>query len=261
MQNSNFNFEKAFFVTTTALRFGGTYHFKGINILWAFRCLIFFTVSFVVFIFTSNAVLFYDIPSGNFYEASKNGAIGVVAINIMTKYLFLFNNRKLIQDFIDLVNKDYEVFKKEIPEEKEIVIKYSKKGARVSTYWLIINIVLNITAPLTALLEMSYYYFISEFKFVPVFDLRYPTRLEIIKETQATFSLLFIFWCIFGVCTAVMLIGFEPLIPIFLTHVCGQLDILSRRMLEIFSHRSDICAQDRKEKLKQINVKLQELYK
>ncbi|RVE43406.1 hypothetical protein evm_011943 [Chilo suppressalis] len=260
MKEFEYDFEKAFRITTKALHLNRAHPFIERNLFWCFQFLLILTLSVMTFVFTFNSLLFYDIPAGEIAEASKNGTMAIVSLTITFKYTFLLYNQNYIKRYIAIINKDYELSKGFVAEERAIVIDYSRKGAKVSLYWLVATTATSILFPVKALVQMVYYHWEDEFRFVPMFDMRYPTTIEIMKNVPAMFCLLFLLCLMFDVYATTMYVGFDPLVPIFLTHICGQLDILSQRIMDIFSDESNLNSQEVNYKLKCINVTLQDQY-
>jgi hypothetical protein len=258
MRPAILNFDKVFIVTTIAMRLNRSHPFIRRNLFWFMQFLIILALSVTSFVFLTNSVLFYDIPAGRFTDASKNGTMAIVAITITMKYACLLYFQPFIYSIIETINKDYEVSINFDSEEREIISAYSREGAKVSMYWLIFATMTSSIFPLKAFYHMGYCYWKGEFQFVPLFDLRYPSRIDEVKYTPGLFWFLFLLCLLFGIYATTMYIGFDPLVPIFLLHICGQLDVLAKRMMKIFTRNSD--SEEINENLKQVNIKLQELY-
>nr|WPO56445.1 odorant receptor [Leucinodes orbonalis] len=111
---------------------------------------------------------------------------------------------------------------------------------------------------LNAVIAMGISYWKNEFQFVPIFDMRFPSLIEAYKNTPVIYFILFVLCLIFLSFAIMAYVGFDPLVPIFTLHICGQLDILSYRISKVFKE----CTEEQQinKKLKEINKKLQELY-
>ncbi|XP_063824555.1 uncharacterized protein LOC135074184 [Ostrinia nubilalis] len=258
INRNNFKFDNMFVITAMAMFINRSHPSIPRNLFWVLQFLIILTLSTTTFLFLGNSVLLYDIPAGRYAEASKNGTMAIVAFTITIKYSFLLYFQKYMKNLINVVDRDYKLAMDFEEEEKEIVIMYAKKGAKVSWYWLLAALSTSIAFPLKAIFKMGYSYWQGDFKYIPMFDMRYPDRLDILKDIPAMFILLFVLCLMFGCYATTMYIGFDPLVPIFLLHICGQLDILSKRILKIFSENYN--EEEINEKLKDVNIKLQDLY-
>lgn len=258
MDPKNFTFEKIFYITSTAMHLNRSHPFIVRNLFWIVQFLIILTLSATSFVFLTNSVLFYDIPAGRYTEASKNGVMSIVSLTITIKYSFLLYFQDHVKNIIEILDKDYKSAKEYNLEEREIIIKYARKGTKASMFWLVAALMASAVFPLKALISMAYSYWNGDFQYIPMFDMRYPNRVDILKNDPAMFWFLFSLCLMFGCYATTMYIGFDPLVPIFLLHTCGQLDVLSSRMLKIFSNNDD--SQRINKNLKYINMKLQDLY-
>nr|QIJ45808.1 olfactory receptor [Glyphodes pyloalis] len=259
MNRENFTFEKVFYITAIAMHINRSHPFITRNLFWIFQFLIVLTLSATSFWFLFNSVVFYDIPAKRYTEASKNGTMCIVALTITAKYAFLLYFQAHLKSLILIVDKDYQLAIDLEIEERDIVIKYAKRGTTVSKFWIVCATLTSALFPLKAFFAMFCTYLDGKLEYIPMFDMRYPNRIDVLKEVPAMFCFLFFLCILFDVYATTMYIGFDPLVPIFLLHICGQLDILSHRMLKLFSEDSNSL--EINEKLKCINMKLQDLYR
>nr|ARO76458.1 odorant receptor 53 [Conogethes punctiferalis] len=257
INRADFTFKEVFFITEYAMLINRSHPFIKRNLFWLFQYLIIFTLSISASLLLINSILFYDIPSSRYTDASKNGTMAIVALTVTIKHAFLLYYQADIKNLINIVNKDYELALNFETVKKEIVMKYAKRGKKVTLFWLVAAAVTSIVFPANALLKMAKTYWHGAFEFIPMFELQYPDCINAVKDTPTFFYLLFVYNFLFGFYATTVYIGFDPLAPIFLLHICGQLDILSYRMLTLFD---DAEVQDVNVKLKFINMKLQDLY-
>lgn len=258
MNHQNFTFDKIFIITAKAMILNRSHPSIPRNWFWVFQFLVILTLSATTFLFLINSVLFYDIPARRYAEASKNSTMAIVAFTVTIKYLFMLYFQKYMQDLIDVVDRDFKLALDFEEEEKEIVIMYAKKGSKASWYWLLAASSTSSLFPLKALLKMGYSYWKGEFELIPMFDMRFPDRVDIVKEIPAVFAFYFVLCFMFSCYAGSMYIGFDPLVPIFLLHICGQLNILSKQIMRIFTENNSV--EEINEKLKHVNIKLQDLY-
>ncbi|XP_026737263.1 uncharacterized protein LOC113500609 [Trichoplusia ni] len=256
MSHFDLQFEKMFVISTTALRINRAHYSIARNLKWIKQCFLFFLSTFTLFFFLLNAILFHDIRSGNVAEASKNLSMVLVAITITLKYVVLLYHQNSMKHIVATVNKDYDLAKDFPEEEKQIVLKYAKKGVTVSKFWLVFGFGTSAVFPAKAFALMAYYYWKGEFVLVPLFDFRYPDQIEVYKSETWMFLMQFGLCFVFGSYAATMYVGFDPLVPIFMLHTCGQLELLCGRISKAFV--DDV--NKTKKNLKVIVLKLQVLY-
>lgn len=191
-------------------------------------------------------------------EAIKNGIMAIVAVTTTFKQSILFHKKDSIIKLIEFLNKDYESAKYLPNEEKQIILKYARRGVNVCKFWLVVAGLTSLMFPMKAFILMVYHCFKNECKLVQMFDYTWPPIINNYKDTPIGFSSLFALYFVFGIFSTSVYIGFDPLVPIFMLHTCGKLDLISKNLGNLFSKR-DI--EDTKKNLKLINIQLQEIYR
>lgn len=252
-------FEKVFKIAMVSLRINRSH--PGIirnRIFWITQFVPIMILSALSSTLLINSFLFHDIPNGMYSEASKNGTMFIVSITITFKYLILPFYQNFLKQFLNIVDEDYELAKKIPNEEKEIVLKYAKKDVTVCKFWLVSAIVTSAIFPIQALVLICYYYGEGERKLIPMFDLTYLEPFESGKNYLPVFCFLFLLCMLFDCYATTMYIGFDPLVPIFMLHTCGQLELLSLRIVKLFVDFEDPKIIENQ--LKLIVLKLQKLY-
>lgn len=210
-------------------------------------------------IFLFNSIFLHDARSGNYVDASKNLAMLIVCFNSNIKYYTMLYYRESVAGLIETIDRDYELAKDFNEEEKNIILLFSDKANKVCKFWVFIATATSAIFPVKAFYLMLYYSSKGEGHLVPMFDLTFPYFIEQYKSEvwvfSGVFGLCFIFDCFAGL----VYIGFEPLIPIFTLHTCGQLKVLSLKIGKVMSESRN--EKEIKEQFKKINTKLQELYR
>nr|WCC57408.1 odorant receptor 8 [Papilio glaucus] len=251
-------FENQFKVSTYALHFNGTHPNLPHDKKWIANFIFIVILTGVIFLFCVNSIISHDIPDGDYTEALKNGSLATVYMLICLKSYVVLRHSNSMRRYIQIVDDDYATFNQYTTEEKQIILRYSKKGRNVCIYWFISATSTGAMFPLKALYFMTSSLCRGEFKLFPLFDMRYPDPIETRKEIVYIFLILFLSCLIFDVYAVSVYVGVDPLASIFLLHICGQIEILSKRMKNLMSEvadRNEICAN-----LKRVNQKLQILY-
>ncbi|XP_026737268.1 odorant receptor 85c-like [Trichoplusia ni] len=228
------NFEEVFVLSTMALRLNRSHYSIARDTKWMIQFFLILSSSFTSLIFLLYSILFNDIKTGKIADASKNLAMVIISLTVTMKYVVLLYHQGSISELISTINVDYDLAKDFPEEEKLIVLKYAKKGVTVSKFWIVFAFGTSAIFPTKAFGLMSYNYWKGEFALVPMFDVTYPGQIEPHKNELWVFLMLFVLCLIFGAYAATMYVGFDPLVPIFMLHTCGQLELLSQRISKAF---------------------------
>nr|WEG72122.1 odorant-receptor-28 [Grapholita molesta] len=256
----NMNFDDTFWIATTAMRLNRSHPSVARDRLWRIQFTLIFILTLSCLIFLLYSVFFHDIQYGLFTDASKNAIMIIVAFTITYKYYILVCNQDTLTELIRIVNEDYKLAKEFCEEEQHIVLHYSKRGFNVCLYWFISACSTSAIFPLKAFILMGKSYMAGKFELVPMFELTYPWILEDYKNVHVVFIMLFGMTLFFDVYATSMYVGFDPIVPIFLLHLCGQIEILNLRMSKMFS-TSNNSDETIRNNLKEIITKLQDIYK
>lgn len=258
MDESDLDFEKMFKIATMSMRLNGSHPSVARGRWWKVRFSIIMTNTFFCCVFLLYSIFCHDIKTGKFAEASKNGTMVIVSVTITLKYFVLLYHEKSIIELINIVERDYEKAQ-ESYEDKDIVVRYAKRGVTVCKFWLVFGFGTSAIFPIKAFFLMAYYYCKGEFELVPLFDFTYPQPIEGFKNLTVVFWMLFIVTFLFDAYASSMYVGFDPMVPIFMLHTCGQLELLNLRISKLFVEVED--KKEIEEGLKKIISKLQDLYK
>ncbi|XP_047984272.1 odorant receptor 2a-like [Leguminivora glycinivorella] len=258
--DEDMNFDKIFWIATTAMRLNRSHPYIARDKLWRTQFTAIFILSLSCFLLLLYSILFHDIQCGLFAEASKNAIMAIVAFTITYKYSIMLRYQDSITELIRIVDDDYKLAKGFCEEEQRIILHYSLRGVKVCQYWIISACSTSAIFPLKALMIMGKSYMAGEFQLVPMFELTYPWILEDYKNVHIMFIMLFGLALFFDVYATSMYVGFDPIVPIFMLHLCGQLDILKLRISKLFSDTEDSEEIVRKN-LGEIILKLQDIYR
>ncbi|NP_001091786.1 olfactory receptor 30 [Bombyx mori] len=259
MSVSNLKFEALFKPTTMSLHMNRSHPSIKRNKIWLLQFISLMTLTAFCATGLITSLLFHDLKFGKYMEASKNGTIAMLSFTTTFKYSLLLYLQKSLNRLIAKIDMDYEIAKGLPPQEKATVLNYAKKGVIVSKFWLFTAFAITFCFPLKAFIIMGYRFFIkNEFRLEPMFDMTYPEPIESYKTSFPVYFILFVVFFLFGCYASSLFVAFDPLVPIFVLHACGQLDLLSLRITKLFSDTKNprIIAKE----LKVIISKLQELY-
>lgn len=241
------------------MRINGSYPSIIRNKLWAIKPLFIFAINVCCFYLLCNSILAHDIRNRNYTEACKNISMLIICMNTTIKYLALLYHKESIVDLIRVVNDDYELAKQLAPEEQRVVKRYARYGQIACIFWVVCAGSASTIFPLQAFVLTVRSFVIGENELKPMFDITFPEIIEKYKDSLSGYCGIFALCFVYDFFAGIMYIGFDPLIPIFTLHTCGQLDLLSRRISTALSKTATL--KEKEENLKNIIIKLQELYK
>ncbi|XP_075971091.1 odorant receptor 13a-like [Anticarsia gemmatalis] len=252
-------FEELFKISTMSLRVNRSHPAIVRDKFWKIQYSLIFGVSLFCFVNLLYSVLCHDIKSGRFAEASKNCTMVIVSVTINLKYMSLLRHQESVKEMIKYVEEDYKEDNDYSEEDRETVLNYANRGTNVCKFWLVAGFGTTIIFPLKSFVLMGYSYWQGEMELVPLFDLTYIRIIDDYKNVPVVFCILYVICSSFGLYASTMYVGFDPIVPIFMLHICGQLQLLSRRLSKIFVEADNPVVIQRQ--LKMIIIKLQSLYK
>ncbi|CAH2239269.1 jg21898 [Pararge aegeria aegeria] len=184
--------------------------------------------------------------------------MSIVGFTVAFKHSLLLFHRKSIREIIKIIERDYEAAIGFTAEEKDTVLKHAQLGTSICKFWVIVAFITSMMFPVKSIVLMGYYLVKGEFKLVPLMDLSYPF-INDYKNIPVIFGILFFSCFCFAVYAATAYIAFDPLVPVIVAHTCGQLELISNRLLKVFVNGKNM--EEINENLKDINIKLVEIYR
>nr|WCC57410.1 odorant receptor 10 [Papilio glaucus] len=251
-------FENVFRISSLALRFSGIHPNLDRDGRWVLRFAFFNVVSGSIIFFFANSIICYDVPYKNYTKAIKNASLLIVSLTIPYKNSLALYYKKELKNCIDMLNEDYAAIDRYTDEEKLLIKEYSAKAVSVCKLYFYSVLMSATIFPVKAFYLMLRSYLRGEFRLAHIYDITYPEALEKQKDVVYVYSCLFLISLFFTINGSWIFFGFDPLVSIFVLHVCGQIEILSRQLMCLtdLTNEKDIL-----DKLKNINKKLQALYK
>lgn len=174
------------------------------------------------------------IKENDFSAASRAGCFCVLFINYASLYCFALVYRETIIKIMNTINKNYERAKN-VPVDTEITSFYAKRGSSVCKQWTTMNIigVFNWII-LNVLLYTLQYYKGYDFHFIPIYEFKYLEFLEEHKNNLVIYLMMYCVTLYFYTYSAIACIAFMPLGAIFKLHACGQLELIKKRIENLF---------------------------
>lgn len=260
MANAPMSFDNIFKTANIALRILGSHPSCPRDRNWKVKFIVLVLYTVYCTIMLSYSIFIKDIQDGRYADASKNAVMLLISFTIIFEYSILLIHQPSVMGIINTINEDYKLINELTEKEKKIVLDYSEKGLRVCKIWYLSSITCSVLFPLKAVLIMAYIYHKTEkFKLVPIFDLSYPDAIDVNKNEPHLYFIFLAIYAIFAFYAGITFMGFDPLVPIFLLHSCGQLDVASQRILSLYFENSD--EEQLEKKFKCIILKLQEIYR
>ncbi|KOB71651.1 Odorant receptor, partial [Operophtera brumata] len=240
MSDIDLEFENIFKMAVTSMRINGSYPSTIRKKLWFINFCLVLSINMSCFYLLCYSILFHDIKEGNFTEACKNITITIICMNTTLKYVVLLYYQQSIAELIRVVNDDYELAKQFPADEQHVVKRYAKEGKLVCLFWLVCAPSASAMFPVKAIILTAHSFWVGENKLKPMFDITFPEVIEKQKDSLPVFLGIFALCFSYAFFATVMLTGFDPLIPIFTLHTCGQLDILSTRTTRALSKSATV---------------------
>ncbi|KAF9418630.1 hypothetical protein HW555_004596 [Spodoptera exigua] len=251
-------YEHIFGITTTALHISGAHPSVRRDLKWALKFIILHGIFTLGFFTSMYSVFYHDLKEKNFILLCKNCVTFVLYCVVTFQYCMLLFHQDTVVELIKNVNSDY----KELPNlsdiEKELMYKYVKQGVRVCRQWFVLTVAGTLSFILKSGGLMLYYYFINDFRYVSLYDVKFPACIEERRNDHFFVFLATYFFLMFFACySALNYVAYVPLGPIFMLHACGQIELVRNRVEVLFSG-SDV--EEIRMKLKDIIKKLQYIY-
>lgn len=259
LSDPNMKFEEIFKISTIAMRINRCHPHIARDRFWVSQFSFIIILTLVCFVLLVNSILFHDIPGRKYTDATKNCIMVIVSVTNSFKYITLLYCQESVVKLIQIMDQDYETSERGGADEKKVVLEYSKRGAKGCKLWLIFATATSGIFPVNALVLMaSYYYKNGELKLIPMFDFTYPSVIDEYKMVPWIFCCLFMLCLIFAAYATTVFVGFDPLVPIFILHTCGQLELVSRDILKIYDEKKE---DDIIVNLRKAILKLQDIYR
>lgn len=260
MPNVLMTFDNNFKTTNIALRIIGSHPACPRDRNWKVKLILLIIFKFFCSILLCYSIFVKDIQDKRYADASKNIVMLIITVTVLIQYSILLIHQHSLMNIINTINEDYKLIPELTEKEKKIVLDYTKKGFTVSRIWYLVTVTCCFIFPLKAVLLIIYmYHKKGEFKLVPIFDLSYPDSIDVNKNEPGPYVIFLSIYALFAFYAGLTFVGFDPLVPIFLLHACGQLDMTSHKILSLYNETAD--EKQIEEKLKRIILKLQEIYR
>ncbi|GBP29612.1 hypothetical protein EVAR_79161_1 [Eumeta japonica] len=252
-------FRETFKISEVALRMIRAYPDTPRDWFWLVQHVAMNIVVGSLFLCLMNSVFNHDIPRSDYEEACKNASMAIVYTVVNLKYWLLLRHqsrlRKLLAEIDDDPRREsYDA------QEAAVITVYAKKAIFVCRLWLFAAVGVPVLLALHAAVKMCWLAYRGQFRFVPMFDLTYPDPINDLKYTPIVFVFNFMHCICFALYTVPGFVGFEPMAPSILLHVCGQLEVVRMRIAKLFPDDS-YDKKDTERKMREVVTYLQEIYR
>lgn len=229
------SFDDVFKLSTWCMRMNGSHPSLPRNINWTIRFVFVIGIYITHFCFILNSIFYYDMYQEHVAESvCKSGALLIISFIITIKYFSLILYRRQNVWLMRYIDEDYVTYLSLGQDEQTIVNEYIQRGAWICKLWCYTPFICGGVFTLRPVVIMIYRYLIGEFRSDKIFEYTYPSGLEERKDEFIIFVPMFILNVLFVLCAASMYSGFDSLAPIFMLHVCGQLEVAKMRILKLF---------------------------
>lgn len=230
------NFDRIFKIMIFGMRVNRSHPDTPRDKKWVFQFMTMHGIFFFVFCLLMYSTVAYDLKKNDFSQACSNGILSVIFFVVTYKYCVMLKYQHLLKSLMDEMREDYEKATTLSTEEQHVVLSYAERGKKVVDIWILISIITAGLFPAKTLILMAYYSIKEEFKLVHLYDLTYPSPLEERKNELAVYFLLYALFLFYDLYAMVMYIAMAALGPIFMLHGCAQLELVRRRIMNVFNN-------------------------
>nr|AYN64395.1 odorant receptor OR5 [Rhyacophila nubila] len=252
------SFRETFTKTCLGMLLNGVYpgHQRVVSSIWLITNYLLQTTAISILLYTA----VFDLKNGHYSDATRQLSIFFLLVNMLIKMTNLWYHRKRTASLIDRLNYDYKKANNEFNEvEQNIIKKYVISGIFVQNVWCLMVGFVGSIFPVSAILIMTHSAFFDTVVTKRMAFYCLLPWLDEIKYDTPLFQLFFVYELFLSISCSLLYMGFDPLIPIFSLHICGQLELVNERLKKVFRKNIDIL--ETRQRISAIVEHLQEIYR
>ncbi|KAJ0171058.1 hypothetical protein K1T71_013257 [Dendrolimus kikuchii] len=231
------DFEKLFRLQMVCMKINLCHPDTKINKYWALKNLIAFTPYTVSIMLLSNAIIHY-LPRKDYFNAFRNGVPVIFYVSMKLNFFFLLKKRSKLRILIDFMKGDYSQASAMDNKSKEIIQEYATKGRKVLLFWgyLMVSTV-GMFVLKSVFLTIYHTKRNGQLTLSPFFDTYYPFNIKEIRvHHKLIFGITYFIELYFTSKSALIFFCTIPLGPIFMLHICGQLELVKIKFENVFEN-------------------------
>lgn len=229
---------------------------SGILLVWIVN----FIIQICGVLICSNT-MYLDILKKDYSDATRQMTILFLIIMMLTKIANLIRHRSTLNSLLIRLDDDYEEAVATLNDEDMKVVKtYVAWGMWIQNLWMVLVFGSGTVFWWAAFIVMFYTAATGNFTKMMLFEAVLPIWDEY-KFISPFFELVFIYEMFLDLFVMFLYSGFDPIVPIFLMHVCAQLELVKRHLLDLFNKEKIRSEADVQRELYWIVEKLQRIYR
>nr|ARO70521.1 Odorant Receptor 58-2 [Dendrolimus punctatus] len=249
------DFEKIFKLQMVCMKINLCHPDTKINKYWVLKNIIVYIPYTMAIMFLTNAIVFY-LSKKDYFNAFRNVVPVIFYFSMKLNFFFLIKKRSKLRYLIDCMKDDYSKALAMDNKRREVIEEYSDRGRKVLLFW---GYLMVCTVGMFLLKSMFLTVYHSkrngELRLYSFFDMHYPFNIrELRVYNKLYFFVSYFIEMYFTSKSALIFFCTIPLGPIFMLHICGQLELVKMKFEKVFENDNT------DEILKDIVQKLQYIY-
>ncbi|KAJ0171054.1 hypothetical protein K1T71_013253 [Dendrolimus kikuchii] len=231
------DFEKLFKVQMICMKIIQCHPGTNINKYWVLTSIVAFapyTLSFLVLI---NCIKYY-LTRADYFNAFRNGVPIVYYVSMMLNFGILIKKRFKLRNLIVWMKSDYSKACAMDKRSKKIIQRYAAKGTKITIFWgYLMVITVCMFAVKSIILTIYHSKRSGELRLTPFYEVYYPFNIsELRMHNRWVYGSVYLLELYFTSMTELIFFCSSPLGPIFMLHVCGQLELVQIKFEHIFEN-------------------------
>nr|AII01074.1 odorant receptor [Dendrolimus houi] len=231
------DFEKLFKLQMIGMKINLCHPETKINKYWVLINILAFTPYTVSTSLLINCIA-YCLRRNDYFSAFKSGVPVIFYVSMKLNFFFLIKKRSKLRDLIECMKGDYSKAYAMDNKRREIIQEYAARGRKVLLFWGYLTVA---TVGMFALKSMFLTIYHSkqngELRLYSFFDMHYPFNVrELRVYNKLLFSITYFTEMYFTSKSALIFFCTIPLGPIFMLHICGQLELVKIKFENVFEN-------------------------
>ncbi|KAJ0171055.1 hypothetical protein K1T71_013254 [Dendrolimus kikuchii] len=208
-----------------------------INKYWVLKNIIAFMPYTVAFILLVHAII-HSLRGKDYFNAFRNGVPVIFYVSMILNFFLLIKKRSKLRNLIECMKGDYSKACAMDNERKEMIQEYAARGRKVLLFWGYLMLSTVVMFILKSMFLTIYHSKRSgELRLTPFFDVYYPFNInELRVYNKWVFGITYFNEIYFTSKSALIFFCTIPLGPIFMLHICGQLELVKIKFENVFEN-------------------------
>ncbi|KAJ0171053.1 hypothetical protein K1T71_013252 [Dendrolimus kikuchii] len=231
------DFEKLFKIQMIGMKLNLCHPETKINKYWVLKNIVVFTPYTVAIILLVNAIIYF-LRGKDYFNAFRNGVPIIFYVSMKLNFFLLIKKRSKLHNLIECMKGDYSKACAMDNKSKEIIQEYAARGRKVLLFWGYLMVSTVVIFMLKSMFLTIYHSKRSgQLTLSPFFESYYPLNImELRVYNKWLFGITYFNEIYFTSKSALIFFCTIPLGPIFMLHICGQLEIVKIKFENVFEN-------------------------